>query len=162
MSLPRAFAKVSYSQFVKSEGVAMRRFVIAVSLASVGAALAVSLAGAATPKHATVLIRHQTAHCHAWSFDNGKFGAAVTGTVAAGATITFTNNDVMSHKLIEKSGPAAAFKGSPLLNKMGASVTVSFPKAGVYVFGTKPGEDYMKGVTTTGADNVLTLKITVK
>jgi hypothetical protein len=51
---------------------------------------------------------------------------------------------------------------SRLLNKPGATVTVSFPKAGTYVFGTKAGEDYMKGVKTTGEDNVLTLKITVK
>jgi hypothetical protein len=35
---------------------------------------------------------------------------------------------------------------------------MNLSKPGVYVFGTKPGEDYMKGVTTTGADNVLTLK----
>jgi hypothetical protein len=66
------------------------------------------------------------------------------------------------HKLILKSGPAPTFKGSPLLNKIGAKVTVSFPKAGVHVFGTKVGEDYTKGAKTTGEDNVLTLNITVK
>src|SRR5438270_9631985 len=118
----------------------MKRLAIAVGLAFAGAALAVTLAAAAaTPKHATVLIRHQTAHCHAWAFDNGKFGASASGTVAKGATITFTNNDVMPHKLILKSGPTPTFKGSPLLNKMGASVIVSFPKPGTYVFGTKVG-----------------------
>jgi plastocyanin len=122
----------------------------------------VALASAANSAKNTVLIRHQLQHCHAWSFDGGNFAAAASGTVAKGATITFTNNDVMSHKLIEKSGPAATFKGSPLLGKIGASVTVSFPKAGTYVFGTKPGGDYIKGVKTIGADNVLTLKITVK
>jgi plastocyanin len=141
----------------------MKRLTVALSFAFALAALAVTFAAAAaTPKHATVLIRHQTAHCHAWAFANGKFGAAASGTVAKGATITFTNNDVMPHKLILKSGPTPTFKGSPLLNKMGASVIVSFPKAGTYVFGTKVGEDYMKGVKTTGEDNVLTLKITVK
>ena len=54
------------------------------------------------------------------------------------------------------------FVGSPNLNKMGSKVTVRFRTAGTYVFGTKPGEDYMKGIKTTGEDNVLTLKITVK
>ena len=68
----------------------------------------------------------------------------------------------MSHKLILKSGPAASFKGSPLLNKIGARVTVSFPRAGVYVFATKAGADYTKGVATTSADNVLSLRLTVK
>jgi plastocyanin len=125
-------------------------------------AASAALASAGPPTRATVLIRHQTQHCHTWSFDNGKFVAAASGTIAKGGTITFTNNDVMPHKLLLKSGPAPVFQGSPLLNHMGATVTVAFPKAGVYLFGTKPGEDYMKGVVTTGADNVLTLKVTVK
>jgi plastocyanin len=140
----------------------MKRLITTLSFAFALAALAATLASAATPTHATVLIRHQMAHCHAWSFDNGKFGAAASGVLVRGATVTFINNDVMSHKLILKSGPAATFKGSPLLNKIGARVTVSFPRAGIYVFGTKTGADYTKGVTTTGADNVLTLRLTVK
>jgi hypothetical protein len=36
-----------------------------------------------------------------------------------------------------------------------------FSKPGTYVFGTKPGEDYMKGVVTTGNDNVLRMKVQV-
>jgi plastocyanin len=140
----------------------MKRFALAVSFAVALALTVVFTAAATAPKHATVLIRHQVAHCHSWAFDHGKFAAAVKGTVAKGATITFTNNDVMPHKLFLKSGPTPTFKGSPLLNKIGASVVVSFPRAGTYVFGTKVGEDYMKGVKTTGEDNVLTLKITVK
>jgi plastocyanin len=129
---------------------------------AVALTIPVALASAAGSSKNTVLIRHQVAHCHAWSFDGGKFVAAASGTVAKGGTIAFTNNDVMSHRLFEKKGPAVTFVGSPNLNKLGSKVIVRFRTAGTYVFGTKPGEDYMKGITTTGADNVLTLKITVK
>ena len=48
------------------------------------------------------------------------------------------------------------------MSHMGATTTVKFPHAGTYVFTTKPGEDYMKGVMTTGEDNVLTLKVVVR
>jgi hypothetical protein len=129
------------------------------------AALVLSVAAvavAASPRTATVTIRHQVQHCHAWSFNGGAFGAAASGTVAKNGTVTVTNNDVMSHTLYQKSGPKAVFTGSPAMAHMGASVKVMFPKAGVYVFGTKAGEDYMKGVKTVGEDNVLSLKITVR
>jgi hypothetical protein len=39
---------------------------------------------------------------------------------------------------------------------------VTFARAGVYTFKTVAGEDYMKGVKTTGADNVLKLVVTVR
>ena len=126
------------------------------------AALVVATAAVAASPTATVTIRHQVQHCHAWAFNGGAFGAAASGTVAKNGTVTVTNNDVMPHTLYQKSGPKAVFKGSPAMAHMGASVKVAFPKAGVYVFGTKVGEDYMKGVKTVGEDNVLTLKITVR
>ncbi len=121
-----------------------------------------AVAAAASPQSATVTIRHQKLHCHAWAFNGAAFGAAASGTVARNGTVTVTNNDVMPHTLYQKSGPKAVLTGSPAMAHMGASVKVTFPKAGVYVFGTKVGEDYMKGVTTVGEDNVLTLKVTVR
>jgi plastocyanin len=124
--------------------------------------VAAAVAVAASPRSATVLIRHQVQHCHAWSFNGGAFGAAASGAVAKGGTVSVTNNDVMSHTLFQMSGPKAVFQGSPAMARMGATVKVVFPAAGVYVFGTKPGEDYMKGVKTVGEDNVLTLKIAVR
>jgi hypothetical protein len=48
-----------------------------------------------------------------------------------------------------------------MLARMGASSKVTFSKAGVYKLTTRPGEDYMAGVKTTGDDNVLTLTVTV-
>jgi plastocyanin len=125
--------------------------------------LAVSaVAVAGSPRSATVLIRHQLQHCHAWSFNGGAFAVAAHGAVAKGGTISVTNNDVMSHTLFQRSGPRAVFQGNPAMAHMGAKVKVVLPAAGVYVFGTKPGDDYMKGVKTVGEDNVLTLKITVR
>jgi hypothetical protein len=44
---------------------------------------------------------------------------------------------------------------------MGASVKVTFSKAGTYLFKTKAGEDYMPGVKTIGEDNILRLTVTV-
>jgi hypothetical protein len=47
------------------------------------------------------------------------------------------------------------------MNHMGATATVSFARAGTYVFKTKVGEDYMAGVKTVGEDNVLRLTVKV-
>ena len=48
------------------------------------------------------------------------------------------------------------------MSHFGATSKVTFLRAGTYVFTTKAGEDYMKGVKTTGEDNVLTLKVVVR
>jgi hypothetical protein len=61
----------------------------------------------------------------------------------------------------ELSGRAVVYVGNGALSKPGAVVHVTFTKPGRYVFGTKPGEDYMKGVKTIGEDNVLKLVVTV-
>ena len=140
----------------------MKRSLFAlIGLAAI-ALTAAAVAVAASPGTATVTIRHQVKGCHAWAFNGGAFGAAASGTVARNGTVTVTDNDVMPHTLYQKSGPKAVFAGNRAMAHMGASVKVIFPKAGVYVFGTKVGEDYMSGVKTVGEDNVLTLKITVR
>jgi plastocyanin len=82
--------------------------------------------------------------------------------VKAGGTVTFTNNDVMPQPLVELSGGAVHYAGNKALNKPASQVHVTFSKSGRYVFGTKPGEDYMKGIKTVGADNVLKLVVTVR
>ncbi|MGB2875390.1 MAG: hypothetical protein WBB76_07950 [Gaiellaceae bacterium] len=137
---------------------------------SVSVALTAALAMASTsgthsaakaPAHATVAIRHQTHGCHAWSLNGHAYRASVSGALARGGTITFFDNDVMPHKLIQQSGPAVTYKGQRAMRHMGASVTVTFPKAGVYRFTTKAGEDYMSGIKTIGEDNVLRLTVRV-
>jgi plastocyanin len=125
-----------------------------------GAALATGAASSAS--HAKITIRHQTSRCHAWALGQGPYKARLFASIAVGGTITIKNNDVMSHRLIEKSGPKATISGSPAMSHIGASATVKFPHAGTYVFTTKAGEDYMKGVETTGEDNVLILKVVVR
>jgi plastocyanin len=145
----------------------MKRLVLV--LAVTGAAIAfaavlggpgrASTAGAST--HAKVLIRHQLHGCHSWSVNGGAFRAAQQVRVAGPGTVTFVNRDVMPHRLIQKSGPAVKYVGNPNMAHMAASVTVKFSKAGTYRFGTKVGEDYMKGVKTIGEDNVLRLKVVV-
>jgi plastocyanin len=121
-----------------------------------------SSASAAAPKQVTVTIRHQTHGCHAWAVGTGTYKAALRVTVARGATLRFVNNDVMPQKIVLKSGPKAAFSGRTNLSKPAASVKAVLAHPGVYTFGTVAGEDYVKGITTTGEDNVLRLVVTVK
>ena len=139
----------------------MKWFAASFAFLALTAVLAAS-AFSATPSHSAITIRHQMKGCHAWALGSGPYTANVATKLAVGGSITFTDNDVMPHQLIKKSGPAVAFSGSPMMGRMGARVTVKFPRAGIYRFTTKPGEDYMKGVKTTGEDNVLTLTVTVR
>lgn len=139
----------------------MKPLAALVALLALGAVVATS-ALAASPQHASVTIRHQMMGCHAWSVGNGSYTAHVATKLSAGGSITFTDNDVMSHQLIKKSGSAVVFSGSHTMGHMGATLKVTFPHAGTYHFTTKPGEDYMKGVKTMGEDNVLTLTVTVR
>jgi plastocyanin len=128
---------------------------LALGLATAGAATA------ATPSnHASIVIRHQTHGCHAWSVNGGAFKASQSVTLRRGASLTVTNTDVMPHTLLQASGPALRIAHAKL-GHMGASLTLSFAHPGVYRFTTKPGEDYMAGVKTTGADNVLLLTVVV-
>ena len=131
-------------------------------LGGVSAGSAVAIASHA-PKASTIVIRHQVRGCHTWSVNGGVWKASQSTSVARKGTITIVDNDVMPHKLIEKSGPAVRYVGNPALNHMVASVKVVFAKSGVYRFTTKPGEDYpsMAGLKTTGDDNVLRLTVTV-
>jgi plastocyanin len=150
------------------------------SLALFGAVAAAVLVGtalaapASAPRHASVLIRHQLRGCHSWSVNGGKFAPSQRLTLRRGGTITITNDDVMSHKLVKLSGPAVLMKnvktsmgmgmhgyqGPGMMGHMGAQTRVTFLSAGVYRFTTKAGEDYVAGVKTIGEDNVL--KLTVK
>ena len=139
----------------------MKSLTSVLAVVVVGVAIATS-AAASPANHANVTIRHQTNHCHTWALGQGAYAAHLTASLAVGGTITIRNNDVMSHRLIEKSGPKAVISGSQSMSHFGATSKVTFLRAGTYVFTTKPGEDYMKGVKTTGEDNVLTLKVVVR
>src|SRR5437868_4689615 len=47
------------------------------------------------PKHGSVMIRHQTRHCHAWSYNGDAYAANQLAKLSVGDSITVTNNDVM-------------------------------------------------------------------
>ena len=149
----------------------MKRLLIIVAGFSVGVGLTAGVAmtgtttqqqAAKAPAKATITIRHQVKGCHAWSVNGGSYLATQRTTLAHGGTITFVDNDVMSHKLVQKSGPAVRYHGSPAMRHMSATVRVTFGKAGVYKFTTKAGEDY-PGLTmkTIGDDNILRLTVRV-
>jgi plastocyanin len=123
------------------------------------AASAVAPAAAAPTTHIT--IRHQLQHCHTWSVDGKTWKASLSVNVARGGTIVFQNNDVMPHKLVQVSGPKLHLSSAATMHRMSATYTLRFPNAGTYRFRTTAGEDYMKGVTTVGEDNLLRLTVTV-
>jgi plastocyanin len=149
----------------------MKRFLICVAGFSVGIGLTAGVAMTGTAKSGrmaklpvkrTIMIRHQMQGCHAWSVDGGAYRAAQRTTLARGGTITFTDNDVMPHKLIQKSGPRVRYYGNAAMRHMSALVRVTFPKAGIYRLGTKPGDDYPgMAMKTIGEDKVLRLTVTV-
>ncbi len=127
-----------------------------------GAAILAATSLAGTPKSASVLIRHQRHGCHTWSVNGGPFRASQTIHLARGGTVTIVNKDVMPQVLGQKSGPSVRESGNTKLNTLGASVKVTFTKAGTYRFATKAGEDY-PGMNrpTVGEDNNLTLTVIV-
>jgi plastocyanin len=137
----------------------LKRTSLLVALA-VTLGLAAVASAAAAPGHASVLIRHQVRGCHSWSVNGGAFKASQSITLRHGAVLTVTNNDVMPHTLFLKSGPSLRI-AHPKLGHLGASMTLTLTKPGVYHFVTKAGEDYMAGVKTTGEDNVLRLTVVV-
>ena len=153
----------------------MKRTLALLAATALAAALA-SAAGASNRSSATVIIQHQLHGCHAWSVDGAAFKATQSTRLQRGGSITFVDNDVMPHLLVQTSGPAKAtiaklastmrnmatnLKGPGLMAHMGASVRATFPKAGTYTFTTKAGEDYTAGIKTIGEDNVLKLKVVV-
>src|ERR1700694_4516324 len=72
---------------------------------------AVSVASAA-PASASLVIRHQVHGCHSWSLNGAAFKPSQTLNLGVKGTLTVANNDVMSHRLVEKSGPAVQLNGS--------------------------------------------------
>lgn len=123
-------------------------------------ALVITGSALAASNNATLTIRHQKHGCHSWSFDGKTWRASQSVTMAPGSVLTVVDNDVMPHRLVQLSGPKALVTGAAMAH-MSATAHVVFTTKGTYVFTTKPGEDYLKGVATTGEDNVLRLVVKV-
>lgn len=156
----------------------MKNTLIISIVAALALVVASAAVGSSASSHSALVIRHQLRGCHAWAVNGGVFKPSQTVALRRGDWISVTNNDVMPHKLIEISGPALTItrlspgmagegmglKGTfapAMLARMGAAAKLTFAKAGVYRFTTKPGEDYMAGMKTIGADNVLKLTVVV-
>jgi hypothetical protein len=101
--------------------------------------------------------------CHMWQLNNGSPKVNLSMAVKAGTTMRFVNNDVMPHRLIQQAGQKLTLTHANM-NRMSASTSVKFTKAGTYRFTTKAGEDYpwMKSMKTIGEDNVLHLTVHVQ
>ena len=110
----------------------------------------------------TITIRHQMRGCHSWSVANGPWTTGLKLKVDRDTSLFFVNDDVMPHRLIQTAGPRAHLF-TPNMNRLRAHATVTFGRAGVYRFTTKPGHDYkgMHEMKMGGKDNVLRLTITV-
>jgi len=119
-------------------------------------------ASAQASSSTSVVIRHQMRGCHAWSVNGGTYKASQVVRITRGTSITFTNNDVMRHTLIQTKGAKVVLSHAKM-GHMGATAKVSFSKAGVYKFKTSFGEDYpgMTGMKTIGEDKNLKLTVTV-
>jgi len=115
----------------------------------------------AAPAARKLTIQHVQRGCHVWS--NGTTTAAMMRLqLKHGQRLSILNMDVDAHQMLQFAGPAHLRAGSPMM--MNHSVTLSFPKAGVYRLGTKtvemPGRMSMD-VKTIGPDNNLRLVVTV-
>ena len=103
-----------------------RLLAVAILLLSFGAAGA-----QAHETNATLVIRHQVRGCHSWSLNSDAYNPTQRGTIHAGSLLTVTDNDVMSHKLIQTSGPKVYYKGNPSMSHMSAKVQVQIGRAHV-------------------------------
>jgi plastocyanin len=137
----------------------MKAFLALLTVAAATAAFAGQ--AAAGSSNVGITIQHVKVGCHSWSIGSGPLKPTQSLTVKAGTTLTFTNNDVMPHTLIQLTGSKVALTGK-LMSSMGAKAKIVLTKPGTYVFGTKAGEDYTKGIVTVGEDHVLRLVVTVK
>src|SRR6266480_1040307 len=96
------------------------------ALATALAALVVAgTAAAASPPHASILIRHQVRGCHTWSLNGGTFKASQTVTLRRGTLLSVTNNDVMPHTLVLLTGPKLRIVSARLAH-MGATSKLTF------------------------------------
>ena len=112
--------------------------------------------------------------------NGAKPAVSQTVKIHPGQSLTILNADVMPHQLVKVAGGTSYLVRLVKPGMMGAStglmkapyvggmmphmmsiVRVTFPKAGVYVFKTKAGEDYTANVKTVGEDNVLKVKVIV-
>jgi plastocyanin len=149
----------------ENEGEVMQRKLKIRGAALALAALSALVVTSAAPAHGTgtIAIRHQMRGCHSWSFNSGPLKPSLSVSVKAGTVLRFTNNDVMSHKLVQTAGPKMRLSHANM-SKLASSASVKLTQKGVYRFTTKAGEDYSWAGSpkTVGEDSALRLTVRVK
>ena len=141
----------------------MKRIAVAGIVLAVAAVVAGSAAATARHANATVTIQHETRGCHTWSYAGTGWHARLSITLDRDTkALSFVNNDVMPHRLIQLRGAHVTISHAKM-NHMSARAVVRFSHAGTYVFRTKAGKDYpnMHMGETAGKDNVLRLTVRV-
>jgi plastocyanin len=133
------------------------------ALVAATAIAAVAASSAAAGSSIGVTIHHQLRGCHTWAVAGHTFAPSQSVKVAAGTSITFTNQDLMPHTLVQLAGPKLSLL-APKMGHMNARTTIVLKTPGVYKFKTVAGEDYPSAgeVKTIGEDNVLKLTVIVK
>ncbi len=156
----------------------MKRTMLSSILAVAAATLITGSALAAGQQGSSLTISHVVKGCHTWALNGSAARVSQIIKLKPGQALTITNNDVMPHQLSKTAGTASfALKllkpgvlstgtlkapyATGMMPHVGSVLRVTFPKAGVYFFTTKAGEDYMRNVKTVGEDNVLKLKVIV-
>lgn len=132
------------------------------ALAAVVGALVVAsaaLGASQTPvRHASFTIIHVQKGCHVW-LTGGKQSVSARVPLARGGTVSFLNQDIDGHRLIQLAGPAKLHLAAL---KMNGRTSILFTKPGVYRLGTKTfALKGMPDMKTIGPDNVLKLTIVV-
>lgn len=154
----------------------MKRLLVSLLLAILGGTLVAPAPASVDAASGSVVIRHQLRGCHTWSLDGGRYTSALSARVARGGSLTVMNLDPMVHKLIQQGGPRVGMRmiphehmrmvglhkvtGRGVMSHMGAAVTISFPRPGVYRFRTEDLGEYFE-LAAKGEDNELTLVVRV-
>ena len=156
----------------------MKRTMLSFVPAVAAAMLIAGSALAAGQQGSNLTISHVVKGCHTWTLAGSAPRVSQTVKLKPGQALTITNNDVMPHQLSKTAGassfamkllkagvPSTGTLKAPyatgMMPHLGSVLRLTFPKAGVYSFTTKAGEDYMPNVKTVGDDNVLKLKVIV-
>ena len=154
----------------------MKRLLVAVPLIAIVVGAGAPAPAATPAKTGSIVIRHQLRACHTWSLNGGAYRASLDVRLARGGSLTITNIDPMVHKLIQEAGSRVGMRtishdhlnvvglhkitGRGVMSHMGAAVTVTFPRAGLYRFTTKDLGDYFE-LKAVGEHNHLMLAVRV-
>ena len=83
------------------------------TLLAVAASAAAFAGQAVASSNIGITIRHQLVGCHSWAVGNGAYKPTQMVSIKAGTSLTFNDNDVMSHTIVQLAGPKLAHPRRP-------------------------------------------------